>query len=128
MKKILVIVITVVMILTLTACGKGGEDEGTAIDISGYYELKSVTSASGTPTTDEDIQMLKQLGIVASLECFSDGTAVLDLFGDQMNYTYDTDKMVFSLEGEEVSFKYEDGNITLVDGEDSLTFAPADKG
>ena len=124
MKRTIIILLSAVLVLVLAACGG---KEGNNLDITGYYELVSVTAGSGAETTDEDIQMLKDLGMTASLECFEGGKAVLDLFGDTLDLTYDTSKMTFTINGEEAGFKFTDGNIILEDGDNTLTFAPAQK-
>ena len=88
---------------------------------------KVLAVVGGHAITEEDIQMLKELGLVATLECFEDGTAVLDLFGEKMDLTYDTQKMIFVIEGQETKFKYDGGKIMITEGDDSLTFTPAEK-
>lgn len=91
----------------------------------GTYEL-SKAQGVGISLTSEQIDALKAIGMTATLEIKDDNTAVMDLFGEKLNFTYNLRKMIFTFEGKDEKFTF-DGNIIAFNNEGrALEFTKAD--
>ncbi len=121
-KRLLTMVLTVFMFAALTACSGGGTKEpDPAI---GYWELSALIDTDGKENT-EDVDLLKELGLVVSLTINEDGTSVLDMFGETTELTYADGKLTA---GDEVIVVTVDGDTLKMEEEgQALVFARAEK-
>ena len=54
-----------------------------------------------------------------TLDVYENGNAVMDVFGQQIEMTYDAKTKTMNIEGEDVPFKYSKDKITIT-GDDSV--------
>ena len=106
-KKIAGIVITFLFVLSLASCSGVSQDK-----FVGKYEL-SKAEGVGISLTQEQIDSMKALGLSASLEVKSDGTAVMDFIDEQIEFTYNLRKMTFSHDGKEENFTFDGEKIAF---------------
>ena len=111
--------------LGLAACGGASPEDYTA-NFAGTWELDSIQSSENA-STPEDIAMMKELGLVCTLDLATDGTATLDLFGDATNGTWEAtgaDTASITLNDEAVNIVLADDMLTLEQGgDDKLVFS-----
>ncbi len=107
MKKISCILITFLFVLTLVSCGSVNKSK-----IVGTYEL-SKAEGVGISLTQEQIDSMKAIGLTATLEIKDDNTAVMDIFGEKLDFTYDLRKMVFTYEDKDEKFTFDGEKIAF---------------
>ena len=107
LKKISCILITFLFVLTLVSCGSVNKSK-----IVGTYEL-SKAEGVGISLTQEQIDSMKAIGLTATLEIKDDNTAVMDIFGEKLDFTYDLRKMVFTYEGKDEKFTFDGEKIAF---------------
>ena len=110
MKKVACLIITCLLLFAAVSCGTTDNSK-----FVGTYEL-SKAQGVGINLTSEQIDALKAIGMTATLEIKADNTAVMDLFGEKLNFTYDLRKMIFTYEGKDEKFTF-DGNIVAFNNE-----------
>ena len=124
MKKFTIIT-AAALALSLAGCGsKAPEPEKP--DITGYYELTGMVN-SGEEMASEELELLRDMGMIVFLDIKDDTNAELNVFGDPMDLTYDLGAMKFYAEDEEIDFTYEDGVIVLSQDEDSMTLTKTER-
>jgi len=109
MKKVLAVVLALVLVLSLTACG-GGESLEGSWKLTGYTE-------DGKDAMDESsgitIAKLESKGIYFGLVAKSDKTATLSIMGDEDKMTWDS-KTIKSSDGKtSASYEIKDGVLTI---------------
>ena len=65
---------------------------------------------------------MKAIGLTATLEIKDDGTAVMDIFGEKLNLTYDLRKMTFTYEGKDEKFTFDGSRVAFNNEGRSLEF------
>lgn len=90
-------------------------------DVVGSYEILSMSGAEND-VSDEDLELMKGLGLVVTLDVYDDGEAIMDVFGEEIAMTYDMDRLVVTLKGMECAFTYENKLFELVEGDSTMVF------
>ena len=131
-KRIPVIVAVVFVIiaamLMICSCRKADSSrEGAEIKTEKTeerYEIIAMIS-EGKETTAEDLALLKSKGLSCTMVLRSDGTGVLDLFGEETNLTWDEKNI--STGTKTMPYTRKDDQLTITDGNSSLTFLNTDE-
>ncbi len=142
MKKILCVILSIVMVLSLAACGDSGKTETPAANDSpaadtpaspaaednsaaasspvGYYSLFELTADGETQSASD----FEALGITYYLVVEENGTGFLEIFGEKQPLTWDEKEFKIDDIGA-MSYTYADDVIKLDGGEEngSMTFA-----
>ncbi len=116
MKKIAIAISVCILTLFISSC--------SAVDKSkfiGEYEL-SKAEGVGISLSQEQIDSMKAIGLTATLEIKDDGTAVMDIFGEKLNLTYDLRKMTFTYEGKDEKFTFDGSRVAFNNEGRSLEF------
>jgi hypothetical protein len=93
-------------------------------ELPGTYLLNEITSPDLSLSSNE-LSSIRSLGIPLSLEVMEDGSTVLTVFDLKKEMICDTDSMLFRTGDEDLFFFYQDGILTMVDGEDRMVFEKA---
>ena len=102
-----------------------GETEDLVLT-PGVYELVSLVSSEDGDMT-EDLALLREYGIVITLEIRGDGSAVLESIGETEELTYDASARIMTGDDEVMlPVRLEDGRLILGDTEDYMVFEPAE--
>ena len=118
------IVIAVAVVLIIAGCFTFSKGILGSKKIVGYYELCEMTSGEEN-YSHEDLESLKSLGLNVTLELNEDKTGTLNLFGEEMNLTYDNKNM--TVDGEAAPYKVEDGKISMEQDGEKLVFEKTEK-
>lgn len=131
MKKRLLALLTGALALCLVLVGCGKKVDPTPF--IGTWELYEM-EADDEVTTNEDIQSLKDLlGITVYCDLNEDGTAVLDVFGETLEGTWEATEAgvaTATMEDQEIEITLADDKLTVAQQGASMTFVkidPADK-
>lgn len=105
----------------LTGCGDNKKE------YLGSWEIVGMTN-DGVETAQADIELMKSFGLTVTLSLDEDGTGVLSLFGVDYNVTWEVsgDSATLEYEGGRYDMKVEDGNLSMISGDNSIVFAPAE--
>ena len=108
---------------------KQGEDfsadsPAVSMDFCGSYVLTEVTSPEFTLSAEE-LDAIRGLGIPLQLEILPDGSAVMNVFDLKTEMVCDSDNMLLRTGREDLFYFYQDGRLTVVDGEEHLCFVKA---
>lgn len=121
-KKALVVLLFVLMLLLLAVIlGIHSASKATASNIAGSYVLESV-EGSGGGITSGDVDEMKKLGLEITLEVHDNGTAIMDVFGQTTNISYDINKMTMNIDGQKASFKYKRRKLTIKQNGSEMVF------
>lgn len=98
-----------------------------APSFAGTWQLVSMYS-NGQETPEDTIELMREMGLDVTLALNEDGSASLDLFGEEITGTWNAsgENLNIELLGEKMPIVYEDGLIVLTDGSDKLRFAKAE--
>ena len=88
------------------------------------YEIIAMVS-EGEETPAEDLALLKSQGLNCTIVLRSDGTGVLDLFGEETKLTWD--EKTISAGKKTMPYTRKDNQLTITDGNSSLTFMKSDE-
>ena len=88
------------------------------------YEIIAMIS-DGEETPAEDLDLLKSQGLNCTIVLRSDGTGVLDLFGEETKLTWDEKNI--STDKKTMPYTRKDDQLTITDGNSSLTFLKSDE-
>lgn len=126
-KKIFAIVLAMIFVLSCPACScsQNSEPAGAAEaaeETAGIYEITSMIT-DGEETPAEDLELVKSQGLNCIITLNSDGTGVLELFGEKRDITWDEQKIYAG----DLNYSYtlKDGELTITDGDSLLKFRPA---
>ena len=106
-KKMTCIAIICLFVLSLASCGAVDKSK-----IVGKYEL-SRAEGVGISLTKEQIDAMKVLGMTFTFEVKDDGTAFMDVFENQVDFTYDLRKMTFTCDGKDEKFTFDGEKIAF---------------
>ena len=90
-------------------------------ELCGSYVLTEVSSPEFSLSTEE-LDAIRGLGIPLQLEILPDGSAVMNVFDLKTELFRDSDNMLLRTGHEDLFFFYQDGRLTVVDGEEHLCF------
>ena len=93
-------------------------------ELCGSYVLTEVTSPEFSLSAEE-LDAIRGLGIPLQLEILPDGSAVMNVFDLKTELFCDSDNMLLRTAREDLFYFYQDGRLTVVDGEDHLCFEKA---
>ena len=93
-------------------------------ELCGSYVLTEVTSPEFSLSAEE-LDAIRGLGIPLQLEILPDGSAVMNVFDLKTELFCDSDNMLLRTGHEDLFFFYQDGRLTVVDGEEHLCFEKA---
>ena len=88
----------------------------------GPYAMTSLVTEGEGDLTDQ-LKVLDAVGMLPRLEAQADGSAVLDLFGEEMHLQFDFEAMQVEMDGERLPFTYEYGELLIGDETNSMGFA-----
>lgn len=113
MKKIVALTLVLVMVFALCACGgsKGGATPGT-------YKLTGMVE-DGEDMSDY-IPLLESMGMEINLVLNKDGTGYLEMYGEQMELTWDANSI--TIEGESEPYTVDGDTLTISEDDTSMTF------
>lgn len=123
-KSLIICIIIAVVVVALAIGGYFVFYRGNNNNIAGQYELYEMTSGDES-YTNEELESLKALGLKVTLELKEDHTGTLDLFGENMELTYDNKNMI--VDGKAEPYTVKDDKITLEQEGEKLVFQKADK-
>ena len=111
-KKLVSLLLVALMVFTLVACSSSGGGSGAANKPSpvGKYVLTGMEE-NGEATSQEDLDLLKSLGLTVTMEIKEDGTGSMDLFGEALEFTWDADNII--LEGEKQAYTFDGSKFTI---------------
>ena len=72
--------------------------------------------------TQEDVELFRSLGLRATIEVREDGTAILDLFGEQEDVTCDAESGTLTMYGAEYPFTVEGDTLRIDQGTSAFVF------
>ena len=93
-------------------------------ELCGSYVLTEVTSPEFSLSAEE-LDAIRGLGIPLQLEILQDGSAVMNVFDLKTEMVCDSDNMLLRTGREDLFYFYQDGRLTVVDGEEHLCFEKA---
>lgn len=110
-------VVAFALALCFALVGCGGDDKADYKKaVIGTWELSEITGSS-----EDDMDMMKALGLTVEAAFAEDGTFKLGAFGEAMDGTWDAksaDKVSLTIEGDSVDATIKDGVLSIeVDGE-----------
>ena len=131
-KRIPVILVAVLVImaamLLICSCKKADSSRESAEikteKTEERYEIIAMVS-EGEETPAEDLDLLKSQGLSCTIVLRSDGTGVLDLFGEETKLTWDEKNI--STDKKTMPYTRKDDQLTITDGNSSLTFMKSDE-
>jgi hypothetical protein len=115
LKKLTTIIAAAAMTFSLAACGAKRLTDEEKEKIAGTYELTAFDGQDPNDpdaVTAEDLQEIKAHGYPCTMEINSNGTAVLDLFGETQSLTWDKDSFK-TQDGTTISYVVSDKTLTL---------------
>ena len=119
--------------LVLAGCSGGGSGSSSAADAKaawvGTWDLVEMDD-NGEVTSADDINKLKELGLDVYLALDEDGTAVLVLFGESVDGTWEAESAsaaVITLKEQPVDLTLEDGALKMVQDGSTLSFVKGDQ-
>lgn len=109
MKKLLMCLMSLLVVLTLTACSSDSNS------IAGTYELVEMEAAGVTITPEDDLWKTATGGQSATMELKSDGSCSVDLLGQTGSGSYDVNDstVTITISGDAQDFKLEDNKLTV---------------
>ena len=111
-RKLLTLILITVMVFSLAACKGSGKSKPSPV---GTYNISALVE-DGEETTAEELEILKEMGLDISLELKEDKTGTIQLFGEEIEITWDNDYI--NLEGESIPYTF-DGTDLVIEQEDS---------
>lgn len=93
----------------------------TLKDLVGHYEISHMEGAEND-VSDEELALMKSLGMIVSLDMYEDGRAILTIFDETIDMTYDLDSKVVVLNEQECMFRWSNNVFELVEGESTMSF------
>ena len=109
----------------LTSCG-GAVPEDFTSNFVGSWELVKIEGGS-TNFSQDDFDLLKEIGMTCTLKLEEDGTYDFDLFGQNMSETWEAvsaETATLAMNGQQVDVTLVEGNLVLEQaGAEKYTFA-----
>lgn len=123
-KRKIVLVLMACMLaacFTLVGCGGGGG----AADFVGDWKLTEMVE-DGEAMSGDDLELMEEMGLTFGLTINDDGSAVIDMFGETLDGTWEAagDSAVdLTFEGETLQAKMVDGKVVLEEGGSKMVFS-----
>lgn len=122
MKKLLSLLLAAILLCSL--CGVSALAEKYA-DIFGEYTLIDLYSADMEEDTAGIVQAMAALGMSATLVVNEDGSALMDIFGEQQALTFDFDAQTVSDGEDAIPFSFDGEKLTIGDEDQGFVFSKA---
>lgn len=114
------VILIAILLLAIFLVLKGASDRvNMPKRMAGHYNIESIKTETEDGLTTEDLDAIKASGMEMTLDIYENGSAVVDVFGQRIEMTYDTKTKTMNIEGEDVPFKYSKDKITIT-GDDSV--------
>ena len=118
-KKIVAVMIACAMAMSFALVGCGGG--ASAPSPVGQWEISGMTS-DGETYSAEDLQAMKDYGMNVTLSINEDGTASMNVFGEEMTGgTWDETSLTFN--GQSINMTLDGDTLTLTQGDETMTFS-----
>ena len=114
MKRFLSLVLALILIFALAACGKEAAPE--PVDYTGTYDIVKIDA--GEASADEEaMQQLRDLGYEAIMSFAADGTGLMSIAGEENDFTYDAEAGTINMNGADSKMEFnEAGQLLISDG------------
>lgn len=122
MKKTVSIFLVLLMLCSLCGVSALADD---ASDVVGTYRLVSF-KAGDQEITEELIALMESAGKTATLTVNEDGSALMDLFGETMELTFDFAAGTAGVDGDVLNYTLDGDLLTMGDEETTLVFSKAE--
>ena len=88
----------------------------------GGYKLNAITDSTDTENnvTEEDMALAEGMGLYCFMELKEDGSAVLNMFGDEISGSWDESSITMA--GEKIDMTVEGDKLTLSQNEETMEF------
>ena len=120
MKKLLSLLLAAILLCSL--CGVSALAEKYA-EIFGEYTLVDLYSADMEEDTAGIVQAMAALGMSATLVINEDGSALMDIFGEQQELTFDFDAQTVSDGEDAIPFSFDGEKLIIGDEEQGFVFS-----
>ncbi len=127
MKRVLAILLALTLALALCACGKKeppaapAAPAAPAVDpMVGYYKMTRQVSDG----EEADLAEMEKYGLTYYLVVNADGTAYLDMLGEQEPLKWNDKQFTGAEDGESIDYTFAGGKVTMSDGETEMEFSP----
>ena len=128
MKKVgIIAVLCCVFALSMALVGCGGSASDPKQAFIGTWELIEMND-NGTITSQEDLELLKSLGIEVTAELNEDGTASINMMGEAMTGTWEASSATagkITIEGQSVDMTLDGDKLSMSQNNQTLTFQKA---
>ncbi len=112
MKRAFRIFLAFAMIFALAACTK---EAAEPVDYTGTYDIIKIDAGEAS-ASEEDLQTLRDLGFEAVMSFASDGTGLMSVAGQENDFTYDAEKAIITMGGEDSKIEFnEEGQLVVHD-------------
>lgn len=119
-KKVLALLLVAAMVFGLAACSSGGGGGASEKPSPvGKYTMTGMEE-NGEATSQEDLDLLTSLGLTVTLEIKEDGTGILDLFGEQVEFEWDADNL--TVDGSKQPYTFDGKTLIMETNETKMTF------
>ncbi len=99
-------------------CGCAKSEPQLNPDLAGTYLLQKIDGGSvDEGIGEEKILGLQELDLQCTLQLNEDGTAVMDIYGEQETFSWTNDELVYTESGEAVPFTADGTTLTVMDEE-----------
>ena len=128
MKKRIIALFAVLVLAcgVLVGCGKSEEDGHNAAFV-GEWELTAIEGDGAV--APEDLELMKDLGLTATLSISESGTATLNLFGEDLGQgewsSSSSSAGTLIIDGQKINLSLEGGELRLSQQGDVLVFTKA---
>ena len=98
------------------------EAAAPAAGLAGGYKLNAITDSTDTENnvTEEDMALAEGMGLYCFMELKEDGSAVLNMFGDEISGSWDESSITMA--GEKIDMTVEGDKLTLSQNEETMEF------
>ena len=118
-KKMVALLLIAVLVFALTACSGGGGGAASKPSPVGTYTLSGMEE-DGEATSQEDLDLLASLGLTVTLDIKEDGTGSINLFGEEMEFTWDEDNII--VDGEKQAYTFDGTTFTMENEGTKMSF------
>lgn len=122
MKKLLSILLAAVLLCSL--CGVAALADGAA-DICGSYTLINMLDSSSDEDMTEAIQAMAAMGMSATLVVNEDGSALMDIFGEEQALTFDFDAQTVTDGEDAIPYSFDGEQLIIGNEEQGFVFSKA---
>ena len=100
------------------------EQAASEVSIAGHYEIVSM-EGNNVPS-EEDLAFLQQSGLTITMDIQENGTGVMHLFGEEMDFSYDLESHTFEIDDQQFPFTTDEETLTLQQDSGNMIFKPVE--